>query len=367
MQVDILVVGLGFTGAAAARTLADAGRRVLAIDRRAHIGGNAYDAIDAQGIRIHHYGPHIFHTNSDRIFDFLSRFTAWQPYQHRVLAKVGDVLVPVPINRMTINRLYGLSLDEAGVAEFLERAREARATIATSEDVVLDRVGRDLCDKIYRGYTRKHWGLDLSELDASVAARIPVRTSDDDRYFTDRHQCMPVDGYTPMFQRMLDHPLITRALSVGFDAIRSKVSYKHLIYTGPIDAYFDRCFGRLPYRSLEFRHEHLPGVAKFQPVAIVNYPNEHEYTRITEFKHLTGQTAAGTSIMREFPQTEGDPYYPIPRPENDALYRRYRALAAECKNVSFVGRLAQYRYYNMDQAAGAGIAAAARLGAPPNR
>ncbi|MGH8712810.1 MAG: UDP-galactopyranose mutase [Casimicrobiaceae bacterium] len=362
MQVDVLVVGLGFTGATAARVLADAGHRVLAIDRREHVGGNAYDAADRHGIRIHHHGPHIFHTNSDRIFGFLSRFTTWRPYEHRVLAKVGDALVPMPINRTTINRLYGLSLDETQVAEFLERARERRAPIVTSEDLVLDRVGRDLCDRIYRGYTRKQWGLDLSELDASVAARIPVRTGDDDRYFSDRHQCMPADGYVHMFERMLDHRLITKALGVDFETIRGNMTYKHLLYTGAIDAYFDRCLGPLPYRSLEFRHEHLAHVERLQPVAIINYPNEHEYTRTTEFKQLTGQSHSGTSIMKEFPCASGEPYYPIPRPENDALYRRYRELADRCTNVTFVGRLAQYRYYNMDQAAGAGIAAASRLG-----
>ncbi len=363
MQVDILVVGLGFAGATAARVLAECGRSVLAIDRRPHVGGNAFDVVDAHGIRIHPHGPHIFHTNSDRIFDFLSRFTAWRPYEHRVLAKVGDAMVPVPINRTTINRLYGLALDEAGVAAYLASVREPRAAIITSEDVVLDRVGRDLCDKIYRGYTRKQWGMDLSELDASVAARIPVRTGDDDRYFSDRHQCMPVDGYTPMVERMLDHPSITYDLGIRFDAIRRKVNYKHLVYTGPIDAYFDRCFGALPYRSLEFQHEHLADVAEFQPVGIVNYPDEHEFTRIAEFKHLTGQVHAGTSIMKEYPRAEGEPYYPIPRPENDALYRRYRELAAGSAQVTFVGRLAQYRYYNMDQAVGAAIAAGTRIDA----
>ena len=362
MSVDILVVGLGFTGATAARVLAENGHRVLAIDRRDHVAGNAHDAFDRHGVRIHRYGPHVFHTNSDRIFQFLSRFTAWRPYEHRVLASVDGKLVPVPINRTTINRLYDLALDRSGVAEFLARAREPRAAIVTSEDVVLDRVGRDLCDKIYRGYTRKHWGLDLSELDASVAARIPVRTDDDDRYFGDRHQCMPGDGYTALVERMLDHPWISRQLGVDFFSLRPTLDCRHIFYTGPIDAYFDRCYGALPYRSLEFRHEHLAGVASVQPVAVVNYPNEHEYTRITEFKHLTGQTHTGTSIMKEIPRAEGEPCYPIPRQQNQSLYRRYRELASGCANTSFVGRLAQYRYYNIDQAVGAAIAAAERLG-----
>ena len=363
MHVDILVVGLGFTGATAARVLAENGRQILAIDRRDHVAGNAYDELDRSGVRIHRYGPHVFHTNSDRIFAFLSRFTAWRAYEHRVLASVDGMLVPVPINRTTINRLYGLSLDQRGAAEFLARVREPRAPIVTSEDVVLDRVGRDLCDRIYRGYTRKQWGLDLSELDASVASRIPVRTDDDDRYFDDRHQCMPADGYTPIVDRMLDHPRIRCELGADFFSLRPTLSCDHIVYTGPIDAYFDRCFGALPYRSLEFRHEHLAGIASFQPVAVVNYPNEHEFTRITEFKHLTGQAHDGTSIMREFPRAEGEPCYPIPRQDNQSLYRRYRELAAGCANASFVGRLAQYRYYNIDQAVGAAIAAAERLGA----
>ncbi|HEX8010757.1 MAG TPA: UDP-galactopyranose mutase [Casimicrobiaceae bacterium] len=360
-SVDILVVGIGFAGATSARVLADAGYRVHLVDRRGHIAGNAYDTTDAHGVVVHPYGPHIFHTNSSRIMGFLSRFTAWRPYTHRVLAKVGRQLLPVPINRSTINRLYGLDLDEAGVAAFFARVREPRESLTTSEDVVINSVGRDLCNKFYRGYTRKHWGLELADIAAGVAARIPVRTDADDRYFTDVHQCMPAEGYTAMFRRMLDHGLISYETGVDFGQVRNALRYAHLVYTGPIDAYFDFRYGRLPYRSIEFEHEHFPRVQRFQQVGTINYPNDHAYTRVTEFKHLTGQTHEGTSIVREYPRAQGEPFYPIPRQANEALFKRYQVAASECASVSFVGRLAQYRYYDMDQVVGAALTAAGRI------
>jgi len=354
-------VGAGFAGAVCAQRLAEAGRSVLVVDQRRHVAGNAYDRLDAAGVLVHEYGPHIFHTNSERVFDYLSRFTDWRPYEHRVLAAVAGTLLPIPINRTTINRLYGLSLDEAGVAAFLERVRVPKATLATSEDVVLASVGPDLCEKFFRGYTRKQWGLDLSQLSAGVAARIPTRTNDDDRYFTDRYQAMPRDGYTAMFERMLSHPNIELRLGTRFEDIRDRIDRGATIYTGPIDEYFGCRYGRLPYRSLRFEHEHLAGVPRLQPVGTVNYPNEHAYTRITEFRHLTGQLHAGTSIVREYPTDAGDPYYPVPNPANEALYKRYEALAQQEPGVHFLGRLAQYRYYNMDQVAAAALALASRL------
>lgn len=355
MTADILIVGAGFAGSVCARELADAGHSILVIDKRDHIGGNAYDAYDAAGVLVHPYGPHIFHTNAKRIIEWLSRFTEWRFYEHRVLASVDGQLLPIPINRTTLNRLYGQNLDEAGAAAWLERVRLPREPVRTSEEVVLNSVGQDLCEKFFRGYTRKQWGLDLSELSAGVAARIPTRTNDDDRYFSDTYQFMPAQGYAAMFRRMLDHPNISLRLNTDYFAIRHELQARQTVYTGPIDAFFDYRFGPLPYRSLRFEHEHLPATAQYQPVGTVNYPNEHAYTRITEFRHLTGQTHAGTSIVREYPQAEGDPYYPIPRPENEALFKRYEALAKECANVSFVGRLAQYRYYNMDQVVGAAL------------
>lgn len=357
----ILVVGAGYAGSVVAREVAEAGHHVLVIDKRPHIAGNAYDEVDTDGVVVHRYGPHIFHTNGERIFEYLSRFTEWRPYEHRVLGIVGGKAYPFPINRDTLNRLYGLNLDEAGAAEFFEQVREPRDPVLTSEDVVLNAVGRDLYERFFLNYTRKQWGLDPSQLKAGVAARIPVRTNTDDRYFTDRFQAMPRDGYTAMFRKILDHPNIEVQLEIDFEQVRNRLKYDHLVYTGPIDAYYHFKFGKLPYRSLRFEHEHLPETTRFQPVGTVNYPNDHAYTRITEFKHLTGQEHRGTSIVREYPEAEGDPYYPVPRAENEVLFKRYESLGIAERNVTFVGRLAQYRYYNMDQVVGAALKAAETL------
>ena len=355
---DYLVVGAGFAGAVMAERLAaGSGKRVLVIDKRPHVAGNAYDHRDAAGIMIHQYGPHIFHTNSAEIVEYLSRFTEWRPYEHRVLAQVGDKQVPIPINRTTLNSLYGLSLkDDADTAAFLAARAEPVAMVRSSEDVVVSAVGRELYETFFRGYTRKQWGIDPSELDKSVTARVPTRTSTDDRYFTDTHQVMPREGYTAMFEKMLDHPNIDLALGVDFAEAKARFVYDRIVYTGPIDEYFGFRFGKLPYRSLEFRHV-IEEREWAQSVAVVNYPDEAvPHTRITEYKHLTGQTAPHTSLTYEYPSDEGDPYYPIPRAENQALYKRYEALAAVTPEVLFVGRLATYRYYNMDQVVGQALA-----------
>jgi UDP-galactopyranose mutase len=357
----VLVVGAGFAGSIVARELAEAGVRVRIVDKRPHIAGNAYDERDPHGVLVHRYGPHIFHTNAERIFRYLSRFTEWRPYEHRVLSVVEGVHYPFPINRTTLNRLYGLDLDEAGAARHFEMAREPRDPVRTSEDVVLNSVGRDLYEKFFLNYTRKQWGLDPSQLKAGVAARIPVRCDDEDRYFTDAFQAMPRHGYTRLFENLLDHPAIHVETSVDFADVDDKDGYAYVVYTGPIDAYYGHRFGALPYRSLRFEHEHVADASRFQPVGTVNYPNDHAYTRITEFKHLTGQEHPGTSIVREYPQADGEPYYPVPREENEDLYKRYEALAQAETKVAFVGRLAQYRYYNMDQVVGAALAAARRL------
>ncbi|HUQ04115.1 MAG TPA: UDP-galactopyranose mutase [Kofleriaceae bacterium] len=348
---DYLIVGAGFAGSVMAERLAaGSGKRVLVCDKRPHIGGNAYDHYDSAGILIHRYGPHIFHTNSSVVFEYLSRFTEWRNYEHRVLASVDGQLLPIPINLDTINKLYGLTLTAFELEAFFASKAEHRDQIRTSEDVVVAKIGRDLYEKFFRGYTRKQWGLDPSELDASVTARIPTRTTRDDRYFSDTYQAMPLLGYTRMFERMLAHPNIKVMLNTDYREIAGEFAHTGVIYSGPVDAYFDHRYGPLPYRSLEFRHETL-ATPRFQSVATVNYPNDHEFTRITEFKHLTGQEHPRTSIVREIPRAEGDPYYPIPRPENAALYERYHQLAAaeESRGVHFVGRLATYRYYNMDQ------------------
>ncbi|HVB33514.1 MAG TPA: UDP-galactopyranose mutase [Patescibacteria group bacterium] len=355
---DFLVVGAGFAGSVVAERLARAGASVHIIERRLHIAGNAYDEFDSHGLLVHRYGPHIFHTNSARVVDYLSQFTDWRPYEYRVRACVDGRLVPFPVNRTTLNMLYGLDLDEAGAKVFLERARLPRNPILTSEDVVLNAVGRDLYEKFFQGYTRKQWGLDPSELSAAVCGRIRFHAGADDRYFSDKFQAMPRDGYTRMFERILDQPGISYELGVEFGGGRDRVQAGHTFYTGPIDAYFDCRLGRLPYRSLRFEHEHLAGVRWLQPVATVSYPNCFSFTRATEFKHLTGQDHPGTSIVREYPQSAGEPYYPILTPANIRLYKRYEELARAEKNVTFVGRLAQYRYLNMDQAVAAALTAA---------
>ena len=346
---DYLIVGAGFAGSVLAERLANgSGKRVLVCDKRSHVGGNAYDHYNEAGLLVHKYGPHIFHTGSKEVFDYLSRFTEWRPYEHRVLASVDGQLVPIPINLNTVNRLYGLNLTSFQLEDFFKSVAEKVPQIRTSEDVVVSRVGRELYEKFFRGYTRKQWGLDPSELDASVTARIPTRTSRDDRYFTDTYQAMPLHGYTRMFESMLASPNIKVMLNADYREIEKEIPHREMIYTGPVDAFFDHIYGKLPYRSLEFRHETL-STPSFQPTGTVNYPNDHAYTRITEFKHLTGQEHPKTSVVYEFPRSEGDPYYPIPKAENAALYQKYHALAAAQKGVHFVGRLATYKYYNMDQ------------------
>ena len=335
---------------------------MLVIDRRPHIAGNAHDLHDAAGILIHQYGPHIFHTNGQDIVDYLSRFTKWRPYEHRVLAEVRGQRLPIPINRTTLNALFDARLNsDEDAAAYLSARAEPTATVDTSEDVVVAAVGRDLYETFFRGYTRKQWGLDPSELDKSVTARVPTRTNTDDRYFTDSFQAMPAAGYTAMFAAMLDHPNIEVLTGVEFADVRDLIEYDELVFTGPIDEYFGHRYGKLPYRSLTFNHETIDA-EWFQEVATVNFPDEAvPYTRVTEYKHLTGQSAARSSITWEYPAAEGDPYYPIPRPENQALFKRYEALADAEPGVTFVGRLATYRYYNMDQVVGQALATYRRL------
>jgi UDP-galactopyranose mutase len=362
---DYLVVGAGFAGSVIAERLASQhGARILLIDRRPHIGGNAYDEKDEAGILYHKYGPHIFHTNSEMVVDYLSQFTEWRPYEHRVRAHVRDQNVPIPINRTTLNMLFGLDLKtDEEAAEYLASRAEPVDNIETSEDVVVNAVGRELYELFFQGYTRKQWGLDPSQLDKQVTSRIPTRTNTDDRYFTDKFQAMPLHGYTAMFENMLDQPLIDRQLGTDFRDLKDRAFElaDHIVYTGPIDEYFDFRFGKLPYRSLKFDHRTLDE-EQHQDVAVVNYPDPKvPYTRISEYKHLTGQKHPQTTITYEYPAAEGDPYYPIPRAENQALYKRYEALADETDDVTFVGRLATYRYYNMDQIVGQALATFRRM------
>ena len=368
-RYDTLIVGAGYAGSVMAERLtSQLGQRVLVIDRRDHIAGNAFDYYDEAGVLVHRYGPHIFHTNADKIVEYLSQFTEWRPYEHRVLARVDDKLVPMPINRTTVNELYGLGLEtEEEMAAFLEERAEPVEQIKNSEDVVVAKVGRELYEKFFRGYTRKQWQRDPSELNSSVCARIPIRTNTDDRYFTDTFQKMPVDGYTEMFKRILGSPQIDVRLETHFTDVKDEVEYDHLVYTGPIDAFFDYRFGVLPYRSLEFelRTEETPDGGYILPSASVNEPAfEVPYTRTTEFRWLTGQEQHPKSTVAvEYPRTEGDPYYPVPTEETRALYKRYEALGDELPDVTFVGRLARYQYLNMDQVVGQALATFEKLAA----
>lgn len=362
---DVVVAGAGFAGSVIAERMAEAsGKRVLVCDTRPHVAGNAHDAPDAAGILVHRYGPHIFHTNAQEVVDYLSRFTAWRPYEHRVLADLGDRLdgrqVPMPINRTTLAAVFGRPLpDEAAAARLLAELAEPVAKVETARDAVVASVGTRLYELFFEGYTRKQWGLDPAELDRSVTARVPARTSEDDRYFLDRFQAMPRDGYTRMFERMLDHPRIDLALGCDFHDLDVRAPL--VIYTGPIDRYFGRRFGALPYRSLAFRFE-THDRRRFQATGVVNYPDPAvPWTRITEYKHLTGQVHPKTTISYEFARAEGDPFYPIPKPENQALYRRYDALARTTPGVVFTGRLGSYQYFNMDQVVGQALATYRRL------
>ncbi|MBD2306785.1 UDP-galactopyranose mutase [Chroococcidiopsis sp. FACHB-1243] len=346
---DYLIVGAGFAGSVLAERLASQlGKKILIIDTRSHVGGNAYDCFNDDGILIHKYGPHIFHTNSRDVFEYLSQFTQWRSYEHRVLASVDGQLVPIPINLDTVNRLYGLSLTSFELENFFASVAEPKEYIRTSEDVVVNKVGRELYEKFFRNYTRKQWDMDPSELDKSVTSRVATRTNRDNRYFTDTYQAMPLHGFTRMFEKMLSHPNIKVMLNTDYREILEVIPFGKMIYTGPIDLFFNYRYGKLPYRSLEFKHETI-NTPVHQPVAVVNYPNEHLYTRVTEFKYLTGQEHPKTGIVYEFPRAQGDPYYPVPRPENAELYKKYKALADATPEVHFVGRLATYKYYNMDQ------------------
>jgi len=364
---DYLIVGAGFAGATMAERLAaHAGKRVLVCDKRPHVGGNAYDCYNEHGVLIHQYGPHIFHTNSAEVFNYLSRFTEWRPYQHRVRASVDGQIVPIPINLDTINQLYGTRFTSLELENFFASVAEPRKPLKTSEDVIVNRVGRELYEKFFRNYTRKQWGLDPSELDASVTARVPVRTNRDDRYFTDTYQAMPLHGYTRMFERMLRHPNIHVLLNSDYRDVKALVPHQHLIYTGPVDEYFDHCFGKLPYRSLQFQWE-TRDTAVAQEAPVINHPNDHLYTRVTEFKYLSGQDHPKTTLVYEFPTDIGDPYYPVPTAANAALYAKYQALADATPDVQFLGRLGTYKYYNMDQVVAQALAQYAKMAGLPRR
>jgi UDP-galactopyranose mutase len=355
---DVAVIGAGFAGSVMAERLADSGKRVLLVDRRPHIAGNAFDERDAAGLLVHRYGPHIFHTNSAEVFTYLSRFTEWRDYEHRVLAATAKGLLPVPINRTTLSGFFGVELEDAAAAEhLLAQKAEGDPRGPTAEDFVVAAVGHELYEAFFRGYTTKQWGVPPSALDRSVTARVPTRTSTDDRYFLDRYQAMPRHGYTRMFENMLDHRNIRLCLATEWQDVQRESPAELTVFTGPVDEFYGHRFGPLPYRSLRFVHATLP-IEQLQPVATLNFPDAAiPFTRITEFKHLTGERASETSICVEYPAAEGDPYYPVPAPESAALYQRYQALADAEPDTLFLGRLGTYRYLNMDQVVGQALAA----------
>jgi len=351
MKYDYIIVGAGFAGSVMAERLASQlDKKVLIVEKRNHIAGNAYDEYDEHGILVHRYGPHIFHTNSKRVFNYLSQFTEWMTYEHKVLAKLNGVLYPIPINRITLNKLYNLDLQtEKEVEEFYKKVREKRYPIKNSEDIIVNQVGKDLFEKFFKHYTKKQWDLEPSELSSSVCGRIPVRTNDDCRYFTDKFQFMPKDGYTKMFKRMLLHKNIEIVLNTDYKKIINDIKFDKLIYTGPIDYFFDYEFGRLPYRSIKFEYRNFD-MEYFHTSAQINYVNHSEkYTRVVEHKYLSGQKAHDTTVSFEYPQSAGEPFYPIPTEENRQTYLKYSNRAKNLKNVQFIGRLAEYQYYNMDQ------------------
>jgi len=355
METDILIVGAGLTGAVMAEQFATKlNKKVLIIDQRDHIGGNCYDYIDEEsGILVNKYGAHIFHTNDEGVWNYVNKFSNWLRYDHKVVASVNGRTVPVPVNMETINILSGEALTTSDeVNEWLQRQQIHFENPKNSEEISLSRVGRTLYDMLFKPYTIKQWGVDPKELDPSVMARIPVRTDNDPRYFSDKFQGIPEKGYTSLFKRILDHPNITVKLNTEFNP--ECFTYKQLIFTGRIDSYFKNCgLPELKYRSLRFEIERFKNVGYMQSHFVINTPSsEVPSTRSIEYKHLPYPKTSNTILIKEYPSDEGDPYYPIPSPETQRIYKMYQELAdnESVKGVHFVGRLANYKYFNMDQA-----------------
>ena len=350
-EFDYLIVGAGFAGCVMAERLASqCDKQILLVEKRNHIGGNAFDEIDELGILVHRYGPHLFHTNNRKVFDYLSMFTEWRKYEHKVLASLKNVLYPIPINKITINKLYNVNLRTGReVEEYLKNVKEERYPILNSEDLIVNQVGYDLFEKFFKYYSKKQWNIEPKNLSPSVCGRIPVRFNDDCRYFNDKYQFMPEQGYTEMFKKMIGHKNIELVLNEDYKNIIDDFKFNKIIYTGPMDYFFDYEFGKLPYRSIrfEFKNYHKE---KFQEAAQINYVDESvEYTRVVEFKHITGQQSNITTVSFEYPQIDGEPFYPIPSENNRLQYLKYKEKADKLKNVIFCGRLAEYQYYNMDQ------------------
>jgi len=348
---DYLIIGAGFAGSVMAERIASQlNKKVLVVEKRNHIGGNAYDEYDVHGILVHRYGPHIFHTNSKKVIDYLSQFTEWIAYEHKVLAKLNEELYPIPINRITINKLYNLDLkSEKEVVDFYKKVREKRYPIRNSEDIIVNQVGYDLFERFFKNYTKKQWNLEPKDLAPSVCGRIPVRTNDDCRYFTDKYQFMPKEGYTKMFEKILSLKNIEILVNTDYKKVLNDIKFDKMIYTGPIDYFFDYEFGKLPYRSIRFENKNYNEFF-MQECAVINHVGEDtEFTRVTEYKHLTSQKEKTTTLSKEYYQEDGDPFYPIPSEKNHQKFLKYSIRVKEIKSVIFCGRLAEYKYYNMDQ------------------
>lgn len=355
MNVDVLVVGAGLSGATIAEHFARRlNQTVLVIDKRSHIAGNVYDYIDdTTGIRVGKYGIHMFHTNDEEVYNYLQQFGVWKRWDHKVLSYIDDQFVPVPVNINTVNRVCNESIQtETEMKEWLSRYQIPCLNPQTSEDVALSRVGRVLYEKLFRPYTWKQWKKEPSQLDASVLARIPIRTNFDDRYFEDKFQALPINGYTSIVEAMLSHPNIKIQLNTDWNDIKDTIQYKTLIFTGPIDTYFANTgLPKLEYRSLDFQWEVYKTNGFYQPTSQVNYPGlETPFTRIVEYKHLLNQPSEYTIITKETSSDIGEPYYPVPNKANQDLYQQYKVLADSVESVHFIGRLASYKYFNMDQA-----------------
>lgn len=364
MKYDYLIAGAGFAGVVMAERLAGiAGKTCLVVDRRDHIGGNAHDAVDSSGVLIHRYGPHYFRSNSDEVVDYLSNFTEWHHVDYRVLSWTDRRYWQFPINLNTFEQILGRPSSTSEMEATLRKWSIPIDNPANSEEQIISRVGWGLYEKFFKNYTRKQWNRDPADLDASVCGRIPIRTNRDDRYLSEKFQAMPSSGYTKMFEKMLDHPAIELVLGRDYRDVAADVSYGHLIYTGPIDAYYRFCFGELPYRTLRFEHQSVE-TEFLLPQMQINYPNDFDFTRAVEIKHATGQQIPCTTVVREYPeeyQRGKERYYPVPCDSSKLRYHRYSLLAKAEENVSFVGRLARYRYYNMDQVVAMALAEFSRL------
>ena len=349
---DYLIVGAGFAGAVIAERLANAkGKKCLLIDRRTHIGGNSYDEYDSSGLLIHRYGPHYFRTDSDAVINYLSNFTEWHPVDYRILSWTDGEFWQFPINLNTFEKLIDHSSTSEEMRLTLEQWKVPIDTPANSEEFILSQVGHKLYEQFFKNYTRKQWNRSPTELNASVASRIPIRTNRDDRYLSEKFQALPKKGFSSLFDNLIESNSIEVRLNTDYKDVQNTDSYDHLIYTGAIDEYYEYCFGELPYRSLRFEPE-IIGKEFYQPVMQVNYPNEYEFTRIVEIKHATGQKHPSTTIVREYPidyERGMERYYPVPIADAQALYKRYASLAASETRVTFTGRLGTYRYINMDQ------------------